>query len=170
MNMIKAGLADIERLLFFAERTFRIAYQADNDPVEFEAYCAQAFTVDQFRQEMENPHAEFWLGEGEGQLMAYVKLNYQAPHETLPGLQCAQVERIYVAPEAQGKGIGAALLDFSCEKALTFGNDTLWLSVWQKNPRAVKFYERCGFEICGTEIFDVGNDPQLDWVMYKSLI
>jgi len=52
-----------------------------------------------------------------------------------------EVERLYVAPEARGSGIGSALL----EQAKAVYPDGLWLVTLQCNTRARRFYERHGF-------------------------
>jgi diamine N-acetyltransferase len=46
---------------------------------------------------------------------------------------------------------------------------TIWLSVWQVNDRAVAFYRRRGFRITGVRTFHLGDDPQTDWVMARSI-
>jgi diamine N-acetyltransferase len=167
IRIVRATLADVELLRHFAEHTFRVAYEADNDPVYFEPYCQAAFTAEQFRNEMEHPFSSFWLAWHEAQLVGYLKLNDDNPHPDLTGSNTVQVERIYIEPALQGQKLGTQLLDFSMEYAREKQADWLWLSVWQKNPRAVSFYERCGFTIFGTDIFYVADDPQLDWAMRK---
>lgn len=52
------------------------------------------------------------------------------------------VDHLYVHPEHQGGGLGAALL----EKAMD-ARDSLQLWVFQKNVGAVRFYERLGFQL-----------------------
>jgi ribosomal protein S18 acetylase RimI-like enzyme len=53
----------------------------------------------------------------------------------------SEVDRLYVAPEAQGRGIGAALL----EHAKSLHPDGLTLVTHQRNTGACRFYERHGF-------------------------
>lgn len=58
------------------------------------------------------------------------------------GLSGEYIEGIFVSSEMQSQGIGKSLIDFvkSIKKQLS-------LSVYQKNTRAVKFYERENFKI-----------------------
>ena len=89
----------------------------------------------------------------------YWKNNYDAVKEMLPqaevyvyedaggiqgfvGLSGEYIERIFVADETQSQGIGKRLLDHM--KAI---KDTLRLNVYQKNTRAIRFYQREGFVI-----------------------
>ena len=52
------------------------------------------------------------------------------------------LEKLYVEPAEQNRGIGSALLD----KAKELRPDELYLWVFQKNP-ARRLYERHGFEL-----------------------
>jgi MOSC domain-containing protein YiiM len=49
------------------------------------------------------------------------------------------------------------------------GAETLWLGVWERNPRAIRFYARCGFVDAGEKSFIVGTDVQRDRVMVRAL-
>jgi len=59
------------------------------------------------------------------------------------------------------------------EKAVSTARDlgcsTLQLGVWQRNARAIAFYEREGFRITGETTFLVGSDPQSDWIMVRPI-
>lgn len=58
------------------------------------------------------------------------------------GLNGEYIEGIFVSRKVQSRGIGTLLLDYV--KSI---KENLQLSVYQKNARAVHFYEREGFEI-----------------------
>jgi ribosomal protein S18 acetylase RimI-like enzyme len=45
------------------------------------------------------------------------------------------------------------------------GAVSLWLGVWERNPRAQAFYKKSGFRDVGTHTFYVGTDAQTDRVM-----
>jgi len=53
----------------------------------------------------------------------------------------------------------------SIQEAKQRGCDSIWLGVWEKNPRAISFYQKWGFKEVGTHIFHVGDDPQRDFIM-----
>ena len=58
------------------------------------------------------------------------------------GLDGEYIEGIFVAEKDRSHGIGKALLDFLKAK-----KPELHLNVYQKNTRAIRFYEREGFHI-----------------------
>ena len=58
------------------------------------------------------------------------------------GLNDEYIEGIFVSNEMQSHGIGKALLNYAKNKRNKF-----FLNVYQKNIRAIAFYQREGFEI-----------------------
>jgi ribosomal protein S18 acetylase RimI-like enzyme len=82
-------------------------------------------------------HEEVWVAEEEGRPLGFLAIRRSRSDgwETL--------ERLYVDPEAQNRGIGTALLD----KAKALRPDGLHLWVFQKNEGARRFYERHGFQL-----------------------
>lgn len=57
----------------------------------------------------------------------------------------AEVRLVAVAPEAQGAGVGEALMRASIEVALSWGADALMLDTGDRNLRAQALYARLGF-------------------------
>jgi GNAT superfamily N-acetyltransferase len=81
-------------------------------------------------------HEEVWVAEEDGRLLGFLGIE----HST--NLDAPVLERIYVDPAEQNRGVGSALLD----KAKELRPAELYLWVFQKNP-ARRLYERQGFEL-----------------------
>lgn len=58
----------------------------------------------------------------------------------------AEVKRMYVAPEARGTGAATAVLRALEEQARARGAATLVLATGDRQPDAIRFYEREGYE------------------------
>jgi len=72
------------------------------------------------------------------------------------GLSGNYIAGIFVEANSQSRGIGKALLDHI--KGI---NEELYLNVYKKNKRAVKFYIREGFFIDGEQIDINTNETEL---------
>jgi ribosomal protein S18 acetylase RimI-like enzyme len=46
---------------------------------------------------------------------------------------------------------------------------SMWLGVWEHNPRAQRFYARFGFERVGEQVFLLDDDRQTDWIMERKI-
>ena len=71
--------------------------------------------------------------------------------------------------EFHGKKVGQFLYDKAIELAKEKNVDYVWLGVWEKNQRAIRFYEKNGFVIFDKHIFKLGNDAQTDILMKLTL-
>ncbi len=74
------------------------------------------------------------------------------------GLSGNTIEGIFVKSDMQSKGIGKVLLDYV--KGI---KDSLFLSVYQKNTRALNFYQREGFSIQSQQV-DVSTN-EIEYIM-----
>lgn len=74
------------------------------------------------------------------------------------GIDNDYIAGIFVSSEAQSQGIGKVLLDFVKTK-----KEKLRLNVYQKNTRAIRFYQREGFKI-QNENLDI-NSGEKEYVM-----
>jgi diamine N-acetyltransferase len=79
-----------------------------------------------------------------------------------------ELKRIYLLHRFQGSGIGAALMEWSIEKARSLGKRRLLLGVNAEN-NAIAFYRRQGFESAGTRKFQVGNMLCNDLIMARKV-
>jgi GNAT superfamily N-acetyltransferase len=82
-------------------------------------------------------HEEVWLAEEDGNLLGFLGIE----HST--NLDAPVLEKIYVEPTEQNRGIGTLLL----EKAKGLRPQGFYLWVFQKNVGARRLYERCGFQL-----------------------
>lgn len=82
------------------------------------------------------------------------------------GLNDEYMEGIFVRDEMQSQGIGKLLLNFVKEK-----KTKLYLNVYQKNTRAIRFYQREDFEIQREGLDEVTGEKDyvMVWQRGKSL-
>jgi len=71
--------------------------------------------------------------------------------------RAAVIHRMMVAPSVEGRGIARALMTFLEERATSSGCSSIRLDAFMKNPRAVRFYERCEYRRAGQVRFRKGD-------------
>ena len=89
--------------------------------------------------------------------------------EGITGDKPVELVRLYVSRESLGRGVGAALMQACIGEAKQQGYQTLWLGVWEHNSRAQAFYRKWNFHEVGTHVFQLGEDPQTDILMQRSI-
>jgi ribosomal protein S18 acetylase RimI-like enzyme len=80
-----------------------------------------------------------------------------------------ELVRFYVVRDWHGRGVAQRLMDACVAEARRRGGRTLWLAVWQENPRAIAFYRKAGFRLAGTTTFRLGSQVQDDDVMAMTI-
>lgn len=161
----KATSDDLGDLLHVARTAFLQAFTAGNKPENVSAYLEEAFNFEQFRNELSNPASTFFLAEVEGELIGYVKVNLVPAQTDVHDPESIEISRLYVLEDFLGLGVGKVLLDHALDFAKQNQKKYLWLGVWEKNARAIRFYEKNGLRIFGSHPFQFGDEAQTDYLM-----
>ena len=171
VHMRRATQADAGALSRAASTFFSDTFSAANRPEDLAAYLGSAFSEARQRAELSDPNSRIWLATiGEDiQGYAHVRLASTPSGKTSAESRQVEIARIYADHRWHGRGLGGALMSICVAAARDWGADVLWLGVWEKNPRAIAFYEKQGFEIIGEQPFLLGADLQRDLVMARRL-
>jgi diamine N-acetyltransferase len=171
-----ATLADLDTLLALSAQTMREAFGPPHNPADVtEAYVVGAFTPDNLAAEIADPRSTFFMAyTDDNELIGYARLYRRAAPRRMPepfrgAGQAIEIERIYLLQSAIGQGQGQQLMDFCLETARAGGYQAVWLGVWERNPRAIRFYERNGFVRFGWHYFQFGPDRQRDFWMSRAV-
>jgi ribosomal protein S18 acetylase RimI-like enzyme len=164
--------ADAAALSRAAATFFLDTFGAANRREDIEAYLASAFSQAKQHEELIGADNRIWLAiAGTGDIAGYAHVRRSAtPSGASVGRRHAvEIARIYAGQQWQGRGVGAALMDQCVATAREWGGEVLWLGVWERNPRAIAFYEKHGFQVVGEQPFLLGADLQRDLVMARRL-
>ncbi len=165
----RASLEDNQLLAALGAKTFHDAFIQDNQPENIAAYIHSAFSPQKMAADLADPASVFFIAEVNGSPAGYAHLNAGQPAEGISGARPLELVRIYALQEWIGHGIGAALMQAILEEARRRGHDALWLGVWERNPRAIAFYQRWGFEAVGSHGFRLGDEDQTDLLMQRTV-
>ncbi len=166
-----AGVDDAQLLAELGARTFNETFAADkrNRPEDIAAYLASSFGQAQQGAELTDSRSTFLIAEVDGVAVGYAKLSAGRAPDGITGEKPIELVRLYVSQEWLGRGIGAALMRACMDEARQKEYRTLWLGVWEHNHRARAFYRKWEFQDAGQHIFQLGDDPQTDILMERSV-
>lgn len=164
-----ASNADAALLTALGAETFTTSFGAQNTPENLAAHLAKSYGDDIQRRELADPALTYLIAEVEAQVAGYALVRVGDAPACVTGASPIEVLRFYVVQDFHGTGVAQALMDACAHEARKRGGNTLWLGVWSLNPRAIRFYQKWGFEDIGTQTFMLGDDPQQDRVLARAL-
>ena len=164
-----ARYEDAALLAEIGRRAFDEAYGHFNDSTDMAVYLAEAFSPEKQAAELLQPSSMFLILETEGQPAGYARLLDIPAPAFVKAARPLELVRIYVLRPWMNQGLGGQLMQCCINQAQAGGYDALWLSVWTKNPRAVAFYRKWGFEVSGRAPFIIGSDVQEDYIMTRAI-
>lgn len=169
LEIVKVTIKELDELRELSIRTFKDTYANQNTGQDMALYVERNFSRSALTEQLANPGSEFFFARHAQNTIGYIKINYRDAQTELQDSEGLELERIYVVKEAQGTGGGKKLLQKAIERARHSGLQYVWLGVWEKNPKAVSFYENNGFYQFDTHVFTLGTDDQTDFLMRMDL-
>jgi len=169
LTIREGTIDDLLILREFSYRTYNETFSHMNTTSNMKSYLEQAFDISKLRDELSNRSSLFYFLYVDEELAGYLKLNECIAQTDINDLQSIEIERIYVAKEFHGKGVGSILLNKAIDIANIRKKLYIWLGVWEKNDKALLFYKRNGFYFIDKHSFFMGEDEQTDFIMRKDL-
>ena len=169
LRIRRATVADASLIAKVGAATFVTSFGAQNTPENVAKHLAKAFGEEILRRELGDPAVTYLIAEQDGRTAGYAQVREGDAPPCVAGVGPVEVRRFYVISDFHGTGLAQILMNACADDARSRGGRTLWLSVWDQNPRAIRFYTKWGFEDVGGQIFMLGDDPQHDRVLASSL-
>jgi ribosomal protein S18 acetylase RimI-like enzyme len=132
-------------------------------PDDLASYLTKNYGEAIQRDEIADPAVRYRLALREGAIVGYCMMGVLAmPVDDDP--MALELHRLYVDESVKGAGVAAALMQDCIAWARGKGATSLYLSVWEDNERAQRFYRRYGFADHGEWDFMVGKTADRDLI------
>lgn len=132
-------------------------------------YLNENFSVFKTKQNISNPNQFFYIIYVDDLPVGYSKLVVNASNKNITSQNSCQLERIFILNDFIPLKIGQQLLTFVEEHAKKMQLDIMWLSVYIKNNRAIRFYEKNEFKNVGELNFIVNGKDYENLVLSKKI-
>jgi diamine N-acetyltransferase len=169
LTIRRADAGDAEGLAELALRSFLDTFAAQNDPGDVAAYTVRTYGPERQAAELADPAIVTLVGEMEGRMAAYAQLRSGRAGPGVDGPDPLEIMRFYVDQPWHGRGVAQRMMAAALATARERGARTVFLAVWEHNPRAMAFYAKHGFRVVGAQDFWMGSDRQTDLVMTRPL-
>ena len=170
MHIRPGTIQDAAALAGFAARTFAETFADDTSAADMRAHVSHTYGVVQQTAELTSPAVLTLLAEADGRLVGYAQVRRGPAPPCVQPADAIELHRFYVDTPAHGTGVAQRLMAAVYEAAWAKGAGHLWLGVWERNMRAIRFYTKCGFVDVGSHDFVLGTDRQTDRVMVAPVL
>lgn len=163
------SIEDYKSVQLIARETFFETFASSNSELDMQNYLAESFSDYKVKEELSNVESMFYMALANNVPIGYLKINVGKAQTELRDPTSLEIERIYVKAAYHGQRIGQLLFEKALGIAQQTNKKSIWLGVWEKNPKAIRFYEKNGFVLFDKHIFKMGEDEQTDVMMRKTL-
>lgn len=160
---------DSKVLQAISRATFIETFGKDNTEEDLTEYLDRAYNQKQLIDEIQEKNSWFYFIYADYKVAGYVKLNIEDAQTEETMDNALEIERIYVLQHYQGLKLGKQLMDFAIQRAKELNKDGVWLGVWEHNGKALQFYQHYEFQKISEHVFQLGQDEQTDFILYKNL-
>ena len=158
---------DAAAIAAFAAATFVETFGHLYPREDLAAFLAAKYGEAIQRDEIGAAGARYHLALQDDRLVGYVMMGGLDINVDEPG--ALELHRLYVDKDVKGAGVAQKLTDEVLLWARGKGAPALYLSVWENNERAQRFYKRYGFVHVGEHKFMVGSIADRDFIWRLAL-
>ena len=154
--------SQIGSMRILARSIWQTTYASLISQAQIDFMLADRYAAARIRAQLDDPDHVWRLAWWEGEMVGFA-------HACMEASAC-KLEKLYIHPNYQRRGIGGALLAAVKSFARDHAATRLWLQVNRGNTAAIATYQKHGFLIHEARVFDIGGGFVMDdYVMDTSL-
>ena len=148
----------LTRLLPVARRIFADTFAKHYDEAAFQTFCDAVYLPGGLMSaEFTMPDVRWCVATEDDNPIGYAKLTPLRAPATNPHPRALEMQQLYVLRAWHGKGVADRLAEWALETARSDGAPEIYLTVFDHNERAKRFYARYGFVEVGHCTFQLGD-------------
>ncbi|MBS1779931.1 MAG: GNAT family N-acetyltransferase [Bacteroidetes bacterium] len=162
-------IEDLQALQQLAITTYTDTFGEYYTPGELKEYLDDTYGSAKLQGEFAEPFSKPLLAFDDNKLAGFLRLRKNQIVEKHVGADNLEIHQLYVHRNYHGAGVSMLLMEEAVKYAVEQGYSMIWLSVWEHNTRAQRFYSKCDFEVFDKYNYMAGNEPQVDLLMKRKL-
>ena len=165
----EAEFSDVAAIREVAIQSYVDTFAEVNTPENMATFLNDAYSQQKLEQEFHEPRSLLYLACAGTRMAGFLRLRKSAEVEYKLGSNTIELQRLYIHKDFQNQKVGKMLMQKAINYSIASNFEWIWLGVWERNFNAQRFYEKWGFEKFGEHVFQMGDDPQIDWLLKKKL-
>jgi len=154
--------ADVNAVSALARVVWQATYPSLISQAQIDAMLADRYAPQRIREQLDDPRQAWWAAKQNHTLVGFA-------HAMLDESGC-KLDKLYAHPDHQRHGIGAALEKTVEDWARRQRAGRVWLQVNRGNTQAIAAYQKYGFRIIESRVFDIGGGFVMDDHLMEKLL
>jgi diamine N-acetyltransferase len=164
-----ATAADIPALARLGADTFIDTFGHLYSTDDLNSFLHEMHSISGVAREFATPGMAYHLALDGATPIGYCKLGPCGLPVPASARTAAELKQMYVHKSCFGSGVGATLMNWAMNEFHARQCDDIYLSVWNENSRAQKFYAKYGFVKIGDYRFKVGEQLDYDFIFHHRI-
>jgi ribosomal protein S18 acetylase RimI-like enzyme len=170
VRIVKADDSFAEAISSIGKKSFPYAFgHLFNDKKELSDYLEMTFNPAKIIRSLAKENDVFFVALINDAPAGFAKVKKFSLNDQIESVSQMEFQKLYVLPEYHGIGAGSALIDEVLKLANEIYPDYIWLNTHIKNEKAIRFYEKRGFNKTTKYYFTIGTQT-FEYYLMSQLI
>ncbi len=165
----KAKVEEVPAVRELAIEVYTDTFADQNTEANLLAFFNDSYNLEKLKEEFHDQGSLLYVALDELKIVGFMRMRINSEVDNYLGQSHLELQRLYIHRDYHGGSASRLLMEQALAYATEKKFEWIWLGVWERNFRAQKFYAKWGFERFGEHVFQMGDDPQTDWLMKKKI-
>jgi ribosomal protein S18 acetylase RimI-like enzyme len=169
LKIRKATIQDVHNLTILKQQVWISTYATEGIIDDFSKYVHTNYSLEKTQLAINDTSKICLIAETDNALIACVeiKLNPKCPIQKYNN--SPEINEFYILERFQGKGIGKQILDVCFKTIKSLSYNSVWLTVYHKNKKAIDFYKKHSFINIGETNFILNQEKHKNYILFKHI-
>lgn len=168
MKIEPAKISDCKNIASLAVQVWLDTYATEGIRDVFTEYVWNELSPQNITKKFVEDDHKFFTVKKNNHLIGFVEMNEESP-SPMDENSRLEIDKLYIQNNFCGKNIGTDIINFLCDYYKSSEFNEMWLTVYENNLRAIKFYQKNNFLETGEFYFQLEDESHRNLVMTKKI-
>lgn len=155
ISIVKGTPADYVLLAEIGKQTFIESHGESAKKSDIDSYVSEKYNYDFLKTQLNDENNLYHILYYNNEPAGYSKMILNNPDLNIQSKDVTKLEKIFFLKKFYHLKLGTELLNFNIDISKKNKQSGIWLFVWIKNERAIKFYTKHGFKVIANYDFRI---------------